>query len=85
MCVMAKPYLDGKGWAIRLRYKKQEIYLSGFATEAAAKKAAAKNRQAIDGVGKPKGLGPWHTSVGQALQNYGLERFPPKSIIIFAH
>lgn len=73
---MANPYLDGKGWAIRLRYKKQEIYLSGFATEAAAKKAAAQKRQAIDGAGRPKGLGPWRTSVGQAMQNYGLERLP---------
>ncbi|MCU0810715.1 MAG: site-specific integrase [Thiobacillaceae bacterium] len=73
---MAKPYLDGKGWAIRLRHRKQEIYLSGFATEAAAKKAAAQKRRAIDGTGKPKGLGPWRTSLGQALQNYGLERLP---------
>lgn len=73
---MAKTYLMPTGWAMRLRYRKQEIYLSGFATEAALKKAAAQKRQAIDGAGKPKGLGPWRTSVGQALQNYGVERLP---------
>jgi integrase len=73
---MAKPYSEGKGWAIRLRHKRQEIYLSGFKTEAEALKAAARKRQAIDGAGKPKGLGPWRTSLGQALQNYGLERLP---------
>lgn len=71
---MAKPYLDGKGWAIRLRYRKQEIYLSGFATEAATKKAAAEKKRAIDSAGLPKGLGPWRTSLGQALQDYGRER-----------
>lgn len=75
-CAMAKAYLDGKGWAIRMRIKGQDIYLSGFATEAAAKKAAAEKRQALSNIGKPKGLGPWRTSVGQALQNYGLERLP---------
>lgn len=73
---MAKPYLDGKGWAIRMRIKGQDIYLSGFATEAAAKKAAAEKHQALSSVGKPKGLGPWRTSLGQALQNYGLEHLP---------
>lgn len=73
---MAKPYLDGKGWAVRMRIKSQDIYLSGFATEAAAKRAAAEKRQALSSVGKPKGLGPWRTSLGQALQNYGLERLP---------
>ncbi len=73
---MAKPYLDGKGWAIRMRIKGQQIYLSGFATEAAAKKAAAEKRRALDSVGKPSGFGPWRTSVAQALQNYALERLP---------
>ena len=71
---MAKPYKDGKGWAIRMRIKGQDIYLSGFATEAAAKRAAAEKRQALASTGKPKGLGPWRTSLGQALQDYGRER-----------
>ena len=73
---MAKTYLMPTGWAMRLRYKGLEIYLSGFATEAALKKAAAQKRQAIDGAGRPKGLGPWRTSVGQALQDYARERLP---------
>jgi len=73
-CVMAKPYLDGKGWVIRMRIKGQDTYLSGFATEAAAKGAAAEKKCAIDSAGKPKGLGPWHASLGQALQDHGRER-----------
>jgi integrase len=74
---MAKTYELRKGcWAMRLRYKGQDIYLSGYETEAALKRAAAKKRQAIDGAGKPKGLGPWRTSLGQALQDYGRERLP---------
>jgi len=73
---MAKPYKDGKGWAVRMRIKGQDIYISGFATEAAAKKGETEKRQALAKVGKPKGLGPWRTSVGQALQDYGRERLP---------
>lgn len=73
---MAKTYLMPTGWAMRLRYRKQEIYLSGFATEAALKKAAAEKKRAIDSAGRPSGLGPWRTSVAQALQNYARERLP---------
>lgn len=73
---MAKAYRDGKGWSIRLRYKRQEVYLSGFATSAAAEKAANEKKRAIDSVGKPKGLGPWRTSVAQAFQDYARERLP---------
>ncbi len=73
---MAKPYQEGKGWAIRLRYKRQQIYLSGFSSEAAAVKAAKEKQRALDSVGKPKGHGPWRTSVGQAMQDYARERLP---------
>jgi integrase len=73
---MAKPYRDGKGYAIRLRYRTQDIYLSGFRSEAEALKAAARKRQAIDDLGKPKGFGPTRTSVGQAMQDYARERLP---------
>lgn len=48
---MAKPYKEGRGWAIRFRYKGQDIYLSGFETEAAARKSAAEKRRAIDSAG----------------------------------
>lgn len=73
---MAKPYLEGKAWSIRLRIQGQDIYLSGFASAAAALKAASKQRQALENLGKPIGLGPWRTSVGQALQKYACERLP---------
>ena len=45
---MAKPYKEGRGWAIRFRHKNQDHYLSGFETEAAAKRAAAEKKRAID-------------------------------------
>lgn len=32
---MAKLHREGQGWAVRLRVADQDIYLSGFATEAA--------------------------------------------------
>ena len=41
---MAKPYTEGKGWAVRLRVKGRDIYLSGYASEAAARKAAEAER-----------------------------------------
>ena len=62
---MAKPYKEGHGWTIRLRYK-QQIYLSGFETESAARKAAAEKKRAIDQAVRPPGLGPWRTSFAQA-------------------
>lgn len=73
---MAKPYQEGKTWSIRLRIKGQDIYLSGFASAAAALKAAAKQHHALENLGQPIGQGPWRTSVGQALQTYGCERLP---------
>lgn len=39
---MAKAYFEGSGWAFRLRVNKQDIYRSGFSTEAAAKRAMAE-------------------------------------------
>lgn len=73
---MAKPYLEGKTWSIRLRIKGQDIYLSGFASAAAALKAANKQRHALENFGKPVGQGPWRTSVAQAMQTYASERLP---------
>ena len=73
---MAKPYQEGKSWSIRLRIKGQDLYLTGFASAAAALKAASKQRHALENLGKPIGLGPWRTSVAQALQKYALERLP---------
>ncbi|MHB1657290.1 MAG: tyrosine-type recombinase/integrase [Burkholderiales bacterium] len=73
---MAKPYQEGKTWSIRLRIQGQDVYLSGFTSAASALKAATKQRQALENLGKPIGLGPRRTSVGQALQTYACERLP---------
>lgn len=70
----AQPYREGKGYAIRSRYKDNDIYLSGRATEAAAKKEARQRREAIDAHGAPQGLGPDMTTAAQALQDYAMQR-----------
>jgi hypothetical protein len=35
---MAKPYKEGRGWSMRERFKGQDLYESGHATAAKAKK-----------------------------------------------
>lgn len=73
---MAKPFREGTGWAVRVRTGGQDIYLGGFKTEAAASKAAEKQRVAIRESGKPARLGPQRTNFALALQAYALERLP---------
>lgn len=70
----AQPYREGAGYAIRSRYKGNDIYLSGHATGAAVKKAARQRRDAIDAHGAPQGLGPDMTTAAQALQDYAMQR-----------
>ncbi len=73
---MAKPYQEGKGWSIRLRCQGQDIYLSGFSSETAARHAAENERAAISSAGKPAGAGPRKTTLAQAFQKYASERLP---------
>lgn len=73
---MAKPYREGKGWAVRVRNKGQDIYLKGFKSEAAARKAAEEQRVSIAKSGQPARLGPQRTHFALALQAYALERLP---------
>lgn len=73
---MAKPYREGKGWAVRVRVQGESIYLSGFATEAAAKKAAAEQTLSIQDRGRPAHRGAERTYVAQAFQSYATERLP---------
>lgn len=73
---MAKPYREGKGWAVRVRCKGQDIYLKNFKTEAAARKAAEEQRVSIAKSGQPARLGPQRTSVALAIQAYAKERLP---------
>ena len=72
---MAKPYLDGKFWAMRRRFDGHEVFVSGCARGAAAKKMDARVQE-LTFCGKPRGLGPYHTTFAQALQDYALERLP---------
>ena len=73
---MAKPYLDGKFWAMRRRFDGHEVFVSGCATGAAAKKKMDAKVQVLTSGGRPQGLGPYHTTFAQALQDYAVERLP---------
>lgn len=72
----AKPYEEGKGFALRRRVFGQDLFVSGHASGAAAKKAMDKLVQGLQDRGKPKGFGPRRTTVAQALQDMGMERLP---------
>jgi len=74
MAADAKPYKDGKYWAMRRRILGQELFVSGQSTSAAAKKEMDKLVAPLLNRGAPKGLGPQRTIVGQAVQDYGLAR-----------
>ncbi len=74
----AQAYKEGSGYAIRVRHKGNDIYLSAKKTAAAARKAANKQRTAIDERGAPKGQGPDTTMAAQALQDYAIKRLPFK-------
>ena len=73
---MAEPYLEGKRWAMRTRVGGHEIFVSKQKTKTAAKAEMARRTAEIAGLGKPKGYGPHRTTLGQALQDYGVERLP---------
>jgi len=70
---MAKPYKEGQGWCVRQRYAGQDIYLSGFPSQAAATKAARAAISDIERSGAARGLGPHRTTLAQALQDFALE------------
>lgn len=76
MAKVAKPYKEGSCWSLRRRVFGQDLFVSGQATGAAAKKAMDKLVTGLEELGKPKGLGPRKTTVGQALQDMGMERLP---------
>lgn len=71
-----KPYQEGTTWSFRLRLQGQSIYRTGFSSAAAARRESDRLRQKILEAGEPKHGGPWSTSLGQGLQQYGLERLP---------
>jgi len=65
-----------QGWAFRLRVRGQDIYRSGFATEAAASKEMEKIRAEHTDAARASGLGPYQTSLAMAFSNYAVERLP---------
>lgn len=70
----AQPCREGTGYAIRAYHRGHEIYLSGYASEAAIKKEVRERRNQIDQLGAPKGRGPDATTAAQALQDYAMAR-----------
>ncbi|QAA94449.1 hypothetical protein CKA81_11865 [Pollutimonas thiosulfatoxidans] len=87
-CTMAKPIREGTGWAFRLRAHGQDIYQSGFASQAAANKAQAKLLAELKLKDQAAGQGPFKTTVAAAFMHYARERLPylkgarPDSLII---
>jgi len=69
-----KPHKEGSGWSLRRRVFGQDLFESGHATAAAAKRAMDKVVLGLQQLGKPKGFGPRKTTLGQALQDMGMER-----------
>jgi hypothetical protein len=59
---------------MRRRIQGHNIYVSGHDTRAGAKKAMGAKVSLLLAGDKAKGLGPHHTTVGQAMQDYAAER-----------
>lgn len=72
----ARPYLEGKGYAMRKRYKGNDIYVSGCKTEAAAETAVRRKLTAIDNHVKASGRGADKTTLAQGLQDYAVRQLP---------
>jgi hypothetical protein len=75
---VAEPYQEGKKklWSMRSRVDGHDIYVPGEKSKGAAKKEMAVRVAQLAGRGRPKGFGPEKTTVGQALQDYGVQRLP---------
>ncbi|PLC48035.1 hypothetical protein CR159_20325 [Pollutimonas subterranea] len=73
---MAKPFIEGCGWAFRLRTQGQDIYRGGYPSEAAARKAQAAIVAELEQSGKTAGLGPHATTLAMAFSDYARQRLP---------
>lgn len=71
---MAKPYREGAVWSFRLRVQKEDIYRTGFVSEAAAREALNALQRAREAARQPAHDGPWRTPLADALRHYALER-----------
>jgi len=73
---MAKPFQRGNEWAFRLRIRGQDIFRSGFPTEAAARREMSHLRTEIEQSDKAQGYGPFQTSLAVAFSDYARQRLP---------
>lgn len=73
---MAKSYQEGSTWSFRLRMCGQDVYRTGFASQAEADKAQETIRVSLRQEGKASGDGPYRTTLGTAFLNYACERLP---------
>lgn len=73
---MSEPYKEGSTWSFRLRIGDEDIYRTGFATKALARRKSDSLRNRLKYGAKPAHLGPWKTTLGEALIDYGLEHLP---------
>ena len=73
---VATPYVHGKGWAMRRRYKGHDLFVSGQKTAAAAQRKMNELVHQVDHHAKPAGAGASKTTLAQAMQDYALERLP---------
>lgn len=73
---MSKPYKDGAGWAYRLRIAGQDVYRSGFRSEASARRDMDKIRAELTEGPAQSGLGPHRTCLGVAFSDYARQRLP---------
>lgn len=73
---MAKPYREGNGWAFRLRTQGQDVYRSGFASEAAAKRAASELTAHLAVNDQAYGQGPFQTTLAEAFIHYATHKLP---------
>ncbi len=75
---MAMPFKEaGSGqWSFRLRIKSEDIYRTGFNTEAEVRKAHDKLKMQLKAPGQPALDGPWKNTLGDALIAYGMSHLP---------
>ncbi len=76
MAKPAKPYEEAGKWSMRRRVFGQDLYVCGKKTKSEAERAMKALVEPLAQRGKPKGLGPFKTTVAQALQDMGVERLP---------
>ena len=66
---VATPYVHGKGWAMRRRYKGHDLFVSGQKTAAAAQRKMNELVHQVDHLAKPAGAGASKSTLAQAMQD----------------